>query len=341
MNPNRRRRLAGTLIVLGLLLMVVTAVALAEEPTSTPAPVPTVTPAPEPVLTPTPTPEPVLTATATPVLTPTATAEPSPTATATPTPTPEVTATATASPTASPTAEPERPQRGELQQAPTPTATAAPTGALMTICSYTGDADQPYVSVVIPADQYSPYFDEETAIIPAPPYGCENITDPDEAAREPTTLCHATGNPDRPYVLVQLPNGDFGGHETHVGDIIPAPQKTCPEAAGYVVPTATPTATATATAEPTRTAIPTVTPEPTVIKEVLPDDEAGDDGDNKPIAEVLDDLAGAAAPTQTSASSLPFTGADVWVLFAWGVALVMMGAGLRLMGRYPPVGVTR
>ena len=185
-----------------------------------------------------------------------------------------------------------------VRQAPTATPTTAPTGALMTICAYTGDPDQLFVPVVIAADQYSPYFDDENTIIPAPYYGCEGITGNtiDDAAREPTTVCHVTGNPAAPYEFEQYPNGETGGHEFHPGDLIPAPNRACPgPAAGggeYVVPTPTPTAT------PAQTSAPTATPEPTATPDVLPDDDGADDED-RPLEDVLDDLAGSAPATTT------------------------------------------
>jgi hypothetical protein len=320
MISTRRRRWAEMLLSLGLCLMAVTAVAWAEEPGVEPTPVPvateTPTPTPEPTLTPEPTP--AVTETATPTATATAieTAVATETVTPTPTPTPTPMATPARAPAPAAVAPAQAPA-----PTPTPTPTATPTGALLTICSY-DPADGSYSPVVIPADQYSPYFDDEFAIIPAPPEGCDSVAaDPDEAARAETTICHVTGDPARPFELVTLPTGDLGGHELHPGDLIPAPNRTCPGLA-YAVPSATPTATPTRTAAPT--AVPTATAEP--------QDETS--GGGRPIANVLDDLAGsapAATTAQSGASSLPFTGADVWVLFAVGFGFVLMGAGLRLL----------
>lgn len=346
-NFMRPRRWAETVVILGLCLMAVTAVSWADGPAS-PSPMPVMTPAPTPTETPTaaadPTPAPTAamtpgaTATAVPTVgsTPVATATPAAAAT------PAATATATATPTAAPSvaatvtpaATPELLRsaiRAEVAVRPTRPPSASPvpaealTGAALTLCHYIGDPDQPYVAVTVSADQYSPHFDDELDIIPAPSSGCDNITDPDAAASGPVLLCHATGNPSQPFLLVALPNGDLGGHEVDLGDLIPAPDGTCPglEGGAYGVPTATPTPTATATA----TAM--ATPQPAVLVRGL--GHRSSPGRRSP------GLAGAAgttgAPTTIAGRRLPLTGFDLWVLFAIGSGFVMAGGGLRVLSR--------
>ncbi len=338
-NSMRRRRWAETVVILGLCLLAVTAVSWADGPAT---PSPALTPAPTAFETPAPaadrTPEPTA------VVTPEATATANPTAESTPaaTATPTAAATATAAPaeapsaaptvaaTVTPTATPELLRTAipaaPPQASPTPSATqVAPedlTGAALTLCHSTGDPGQPYVAVTVSADQYSSHFDDELDIIPAPSSGCDNIADPDAAASGPVLLCHATGNPSQPFLLVEFENGDLGGHEVDLGDLIPSPNGTCPGLdAAYGVPTATPTATATASATAT------ATPEPTLV--VRGTRRRSSPGPGSP------GLAGGATatgtPTATTGQRLPLTGLDLWVLFAIGSGFVM--AGLRVLSR--------
>jgi hypothetical protein len=246
------------------------------------------------------------------------TATPAPTETATPVP------TAAAVPVAvKRTPQPVRHARAQPTPPPTPTPTPPDqiTGASLTLC-HTDDGGQTYVPVTITADQYSGYFDEELDIIPAPPSGCANITDPDLAADQPVTVCHLESNGS--YSLHTYRPGDLGGHETHKGDLIPAPNGVCPRSE-YAVPTPTPSATSsptprpTATATPTRTATPTATPDGGVAPARA--------GATAPAA-----VSGATSPTP---SQLPFTGFDLWLIACAGLGMTLMGAGLRLLAAQP------
>jgi hypothetical protein len=192
-----------------------------------------------------------------------------------------------------------------------------------------------YETVTISGDDNSsPYWDDPRNIIPAPVSGCDGITDPQAAADEPVVVCHATGDPERPYALRQPPEG-FGGHEFHRGDLIPAPGGTCPGLDGYAVPTPEPTSTPAPTREPTATATASPTPG---------GDEEGDEGagggglPRYTTAAMVAVTQGATAPAQ----QLPFTGFELWLIAAAGLGMTLMGLGLRVLdAAQPPEGVTR
>jgi outer membrane biosynthesis protein TonB len=313
---SRTRRTAKTLVLLGLLLLGMATAAFAQDPTPTPTPTPTVEATPVPTVTVAPTPVATEAATAVPTTTPAATATPTPAATATP--------------EATPVAVARRPQpRAQAKPAPTPMPEPTPTppdqmtGASLTLC-VTEDEGQTYSAVTISADQPSGYYDNPYNIIPAPPSGCDDITDPDTAANQRVTVCHRHSN--GAYSLHRYEIGNLGGHETHKGDIIPAPAGACPRTA-YSVPTATPTPASTRTPQPTATPAPDRTPAP-------------DGGDVAPAS------AGGSAPAAAGATSptpgqLPFTGFDLWLIACAGLGMTLMGAGMRLLAAQPPLGVTR
>lgn len=304
------RRIAQTLTAVGALLLAMTAVALAQDPTPTPTPTPSPTPTAAPVvetITPTPTPSPTVTVT------------PTPTATPSPSPTPVVTDAVRQSPTPPPE--------------PTPTPPEQFTGASLTICHWTGTE---YVAVTITADQYSGYFDQPLDIIPAPAAGCAGL-DPAQAGGEPVTVCHR--NPDGTYTLLRYPGGDLGGHEGDVGDLIPAPSGTCPGLAPATA-AATPTPTPEATPDPPASAtdgdvVAQATPRPHRTATPAPATTAATAA---PVATTAQ--SGTTMAVAATTEQLPFTGFDLGLIAALGLAFVMMGAGLRLIAQ-PAVGVTR
>lgn len=318
-------RAARVLIAVGALLLAMTAVAFAQDPTPTP------TPTPEPTATPTPE------ATPTPAPTAFPAPDPSPSPTASPSPSPV--------PTASPSPSPEPRPADQATPAPTPPPEPTPTppdqitGASLTICHWTGSE---YVPVVITADQYSGYFDQPLDVIPAPSSGCAGL-DPKAAGARPVTVCHL--NPDGTFTLFQYGPGDLGGHEGDKGDLIPAPNGTCPGLApgtAAVTPTPTPS--------PAPSAAPTATPKPSGDGgEVAAEDDDpcfGGCGEivravNRVTAPSRAPAPAATPPPVLTARQLPFTGFDLGLIAALGVALVLMGAGLRLLAAQPPVGVTR
>jgi hypothetical protein len=195
--------------------------------------------------------------------------------------------------------------------------------------------------VVVSADQDSLYFESNDNIIPAPTTGCDNI-DPENLPDEDVTGCHLNG--DGTYTFFSYPTGDLHGHEFHKGDFIPAPNGMCPGSDGeYVLPTPT--------AVPTTTATATATPDDGDVEGTDEGDEE-DEGTDDPCFGGCGEieygnpggtLNALAARTETGAptpSQLPFTGFDLWLIAVAGLALTMMGAGLRLLAQ-PPVGVTR
>jgi hypothetical protein len=323
------RRWAQGLLAVGLLVLACCAVAFAQDPAPTPTPTPETTPTATATPTPTPTAMPIATLVATPVATETATATATTTATATVTPTATPTASATPGAPVALTSRPQPSGRPRAVATPPPDPTPTPpdqfTGASLTLCHYTGDASHPYEAVTITADQFSGYFDEEQDIIPAPQEGCDNITDPEAAANEKVTVCHL--NHDGTYTLFTYAPGDLGGHEPDKGDLIPAPRGMCPGADGQYVVAATPTParTATPTATAAHTATPTATP--TADSGVDPASAGSTPSDGTPAA---------AVNGATSPSELPFTGLDLWLIACAGLALTLMGAGLRLIAAAQP-----
>ena len=308
------------LVLLGAFLMTAVTVAQAQEPVATAVPTATATATPTVEATPTAEVTPAPTLTATPVAT--ATVTPAPPAEATPAPTPQAEVRQDATPTPTPGV--------------SPTATPEFTGASLTVCHYTGTAGQPYTPAVIDAGAFDAHFDHELDVIPAPPGGCDSITDPDRAHDAPVFVCHATGDPDRPFTLAgQFEPGDLGGHEGHAGDIIPAPHRTCPGLGFYAVPTATPSPTAE----------PTATPTEGPGSEDDGDRAGAGEGDGAQLGDTLPTFSGvmvtSAPTTAISAQQLPFTGLDLWLIAATGLAMTMAGLGLRLLAQPPDVGVTR
>jgi hypothetical protein len=293
------------------------------------------------------TPSAVATQVATPEPAPTEAATVTETATPAATPSPAVTATATLAPVSdAPVLTARRPQpTRRVRAAPTPPPEPTPTppdqitGASLTLCHYVNPG---YVAVTISADQYSLYYEEKDDIIPAPTTGCDNV-DPDNLPDEGVTGCHLLA--DGTYSYFSYPLGDLHGHEFHKGDLVPAPNGMCPGADGeYVIPTPT--------AVPTTTATATATPDEGDVQGTDEGDEE-DEGTDDPCfggcGEIESDNRGGvlnalAAGTEAGAptpSQLPFTGFDLWLIAVAGLALTMMGAGLRLLAAQPPVGVTR
>lgn len=324
------RRAAQSCVVLGLCLMVLSAVARAEDPTPTPAPTEVATP----------------TAVATPAPVATVLATPEPTAVATSTPAVTATPTVAATPTATAVLQRD-PGPSQVRQAPTPapTPTAAPedpdefSGATITIC-HLDTFNDTYVTMVIDGFDQSDHYDHED-LIPAPAAGCPlQASESDEAdlAAEPLLICHR--NTDGTYRRESVGREDLKGHDGHKNDLIPAPNGTCPGLEAEATPA--PTSTSTAAPDPTRTAVPgptrTSTPEPTATATPTP---AADDDNSE--GGVLSGSGGGGTSSPpavgTTAEELPFTGFELWLIATAGLGLAMAGLGLRLLAQ-PPLGVT-
>lgn len=235
-----------------------------------------------------------------------------------------------------------QPTATAARQAPTatPTATATATGASLTLCHALGDGTFETVTITISDNEFNEHFDHEDDVIPAPASGCGSGAEPDELVG----VCHATGDPARPYSFAGFfEPSDLGGHENHPGDLIPATNGSCPGLSEYFVPTPTPNPTAEPTARPTVTSAPTQAPTqeatPTPTAEIV-DEQTG--GGNDPDG----GAGGAAGPaaaggTVATATYLPFTGFELQLIALAGLGFVLTGLGLRLLSGQPAVGVTR
>ncbi len=321
---SRLRRTAGALSGLGLTLLISSTVALAQDPTPTPEPTST----PVPAVTAEPTP--AVTVYATPTPTATVALTPEPSATVVPSPTSVVTAEPTATATAA---------RQAATPTATPAATAEATGATLSLCHALTDGTYEAVTITISDNQLNEHFDHVNDLIPAPATGCGAGAQPDEQVG----VCHATGDPEHPYTFAGFKDpSNLDGHESHPGDLIPAPNGTCPGLSEYFVPTVTPTPEPSAepTEEPIVTPSPTATttPEPTATAtaEVIDEETGGGNGD------LNGTVAGARSPgvtASTPATYLPFTGFELQIIALAGLGFVLTGLGLRLLSQ-PAVGVT-
>jgi hypothetical protein len=124
-------------------------------------------------------------------------------------------------------------------------------------------------------------------------------------AEQPTSLCHATGDPASPYVVVEVDAAELAAHQAHAGDVIPVPVGGCPAAVAQA--------------------------EPVPIEDDAPgaaDDTRDDDGGVP--AQPAPAAAVPAAP-QPAPAQLPYTGLDAGWVAALGALLVVLGlAGRRL-----------
>ena len=160
-------------------------------------------------------------------------------------------------------------------------------------------------------------------------------------AQDQVTICHATGNPDSPYVTITLDNSGVLEHINHDEDLVPAPAEGCP-ATEVVLPEDTPVPTATpaySVPTPAPTATPTATPRPDDDDDDDEDDRARDDEDDRGEGGVKGEGGGgspspAGSPSATRAADtrhLPMTGAEMWLIAAAGIGFLLSGAGIRLL----------
>ena len=152
-----------------------------------------------------------------------------------------------------------------------------------------------------------------------------------------TRICHYTGDPNSAYSDMTVSGAALEAHRRHERDIIPAPDAGCPLAVPTVEPTAVPTAAATATPEPA----PYVSPAPEDGS--LPA-AGGEDDDDEEDAEPASTAGGGTPPPSASAEDLPmltdtargiqgipYTGARPDLLGLFGLALLLLGAGARVL----------
>ena len=107
-----------------------------------------------------------------------------------------------------------------------------PSGKI-TICHATRSTTNPFVEITVDLDGLNGHGDHLDDIIPAPLGGCgqEQIDDrlKELGIKNPDTIdiCHATKDPNRPYIKETVAFDSLDGHGQHNGDIIPAPAAGC------------------------------------------------------------------------------------------------------------------
>ena len=149
------------------------------------------------------------------------------------------------------------------------------------------------------------------------------LVTPASARGQVTALCHATGDPNTPYQLVEVAPEATLEHLQHGEDIVPAPPEGCP--AQLVADEVDP-----AYPLPTVTAAPDVVPSPQqrprrrrASRRPSP---AAPRGQVAPA--ITSGNLGATAEVESE--TLPMTGAEVPMIALMGFGFLLAGAGLRL-----------
>ena len=170
-------------------------------------------------------------------------------------------------------------------------------------------------------------------------------------AQDQVTICHATGSAENPYVQMTLDSTAMLEHINHEDDLVPAPAEGCP-ATAVVDPEDTPVPTATPTpavATPAPTPAPTRTPRPRRPRNDRKRDRDRDDrrdrdrddgavrgqqesgGGSGGTAPMLTAAPQPAQASATGTQDLPMTGAEIWLIGAFGIGFLLSGSGLRLL----------
>jgi hypothetical protein len=211
-------------------------------------------------------------------------------------------------------------------------------------------------------------------IIPAPAEGCPKGAEkakPAPAAKPDkdkgdgkghghakVTICHATGSETNPYVTITIAEPAVAAHRRHQHgeDIIPAPAGGCPAAAiAPAAPTATATPTETKAAAPAAQVVapakavaPAAAQAPaaaggeaslqtapaTANGDVLGEEASGGSAPAAAAPATTTRESGVDAATAADTSTLPFTGLDLWLVVAAGLAALVAGIALfRASGR--------
>lgn len=138
-----------------------------------------------------------------------------------------------------------------------------------------------------------------------------------------TTICHATGSDTNPYVKITVSNNALKAHDRHQNDedIIPAPAGDCPT-------TAPAPAAASAAAGKTEAISAPAAAAGGVLGETA-------SGTITPSGAVLGDTAEGTTRRESGAEgavasgTLPFTGADIWLLVIVGLGALLAGVALH------------
>ncbi|HKZ43572.1 MAG TPA: hypothetical protein VJZ78_00880 [Anaerolineales bacterium] len=96
----------------------------------------------------------------------------------------------------------------------------------ISICHATGDTEVPYEKLSVTSAQLTEHSNHPTDIYPAPANGCP--TSLVVISNGKISICHATGRETNPYDEITVSVNDLNGHDTHKGDIVPAPEVGCP-----------------------------------------------------------------------------------------------------------------
>jgi hypothetical protein len=96
----------------------------------------------------------------------------------------------------------------------------------ITICHATSSETNPYNEITVSVNGLNGHGKHEGDIIPAPEGGCP--TSPLVISDGKITICHATNSEKNPYNEITVSVNGLNGHSKHEGDIIPAPEGSCP-----------------------------------------------------------------------------------------------------------------
>jgi hypothetical protein len=161
----------------------------------------------------------------------------------------------------------------------------------------------------------------------------------EEAKAGRTTICHATGSDTNPYATITVSDNALKAHARHHdgGDIIPAPSEGCPESAleetsapaqETTIPPATGEGATAAVAgssteqRPSGIAVLGVSDTRAGTSAAPPAARVAGVSDTLEVAEASDDETGTVA-------GLPFTGLELGLLAALGLAALLAGTALR------------
>jgi hypothetical protein len=211
-----------------------------------------------------------------------------------------------------------------------------------TICHATHSDTNPYVEITV-SNNAIPAHDRHQDgedIIPAPAGGCPGGTSaagtPDEHGNDngngKETICHATGSETNPYVRITISVNALKAHDRHQNDedIIPAPAGDCPNT---VIPAGlgNPPSGIESTGNTQLAGMPEAGGEAPESGVMGVSEESGSSPAPAGAVQGVEQggVEGATEVSNTSGSSLPFTGLGLGLLVALGAMLALTGLVLR------------